>query len=272
MEGRIKTNVKLDYIQDFEMMFERMKLHRPREAAVYYVILVVDAPKEFSDFLKIAEELANITRRPLETGRNCLFKNGLIAKVLFSNSTTTFGRESYLPAHPQAIWENIKDDLRKYIAPETYSAIEHHLHIYNDYYQRNFERYGIKLKRNGNVTLEYNGRWIMYNVLHNSLQKGNQLKFQISGDRFFKEPFLSYFKKLLELDNKIQILVDSEVDQSLLSELKKIYGEKFELRAFPEGTVGTLRNYVFGKEFAINGIKILQDTDDPAYVGTAYVD
>ena len=35
---------------------------------------------------------------------------------------------------------------------------------------------------------------------------------------------------------------------------------------------GTLRNYVFGKEFAINGIKILQDTTEPAYIGTAYVD
>ncbi|MCK5301231.1 MAG: hypothetical protein KAJ21_04940, partial [Thermoplasmatales archaeon] len=76
-----KTNVKLDYIQDFEMMFERMRIDRPREAAVYYSILILDSPKEFSDFLNIAEELANITRRPLETGRASLLKNGLIAKV-----------------------------------------------------------------------------------------------------------------------------------------------------------------------------------------------
>ena len=80
-----KTKVKLDYIQDFEMMFERMKIDRPREAAVYYVTLILDSPKEFSDFLKTAEELANITRRPLETGRASLLKNGFIAKVLFSN-------------------------------------------------------------------------------------------------------------------------------------------------------------------------------------------
>jgi len=273
MEYKIRTNVKLDYIQDFEMMFERMKLKRPREAAVYYVILVVDSPKEFSDFLKIAEELANITRRPLETGRSCLFKNGLIAKVLFSTSnTSTFGRESYLPVHPQAIWESIKDDLKQYVAPETYSAIQHHLQIYNDFYQQNFEKYGIKLKRSGNVTLEYNGKWIMYNVLHNSLQKSNHVRFHISGDRFFKEPFINYFKKFLELDTKIQILVDSNVDQELIKKFKEIYGDKFELRAFPDGTSGTLRNYVFGKEFAINGIKILKEDDEPSYIGTAYVD
>ena len=274
MEYKIRTNVKLDYIQDFEMMFERMKLHRPREAAVYYVILVVDSPKEFSDFLKIAEDLSNITRRPLETGRACLFKNGLIAKVLFSNAnTSTFGRESYLPVHPQAIWENIKDDLKQYVAPETYSSMEHHLNIYSDYYQQNFERYGIKLKRSGNVTLEYNGKWIMYNVLHNSLQKGNNLKFQVSGNRFFKEPFINYFKKFLELDTKIQVLVDSEVDKELIKKFKEIYGDKLELRAFPDGTSGTLRNYVFGKEFAINGIKILKEKEDePSYIGTAYVD
>ena len=34
-----KTKVKLDYIQDFEMMFERMRINRPREAAIYYTIL-----------------------------------------------------------------------------------------------------------------------------------------------------------------------------------------------------------------------------------------
>ena len=78
-----KTQIKLDYIQDFEMMFERMKIDRPREAAVYYVTLIVDCPKEFSDFLKIAEKFANITRRPLETGRASLLRNGIIAKVLF---------------------------------------------------------------------------------------------------------------------------------------------------------------------------------------------
>ena len=53
MGCKIKTQVKLDYIQDFEMMFERMKIDRPREAAIYYVTLIVDCPKEFSDFLKI---------------------------------------------------------------------------------------------------------------------------------------------------------------------------------------------------------------------------
>ena len=50
MGCEFKSNVKLDYIQDFEMMFERMKVNRPREAAVYYVILVIDCPKEFSEF------------------------------------------------------------------------------------------------------------------------------------------------------------------------------------------------------------------------------
>ena len=77
MGCEFKTQVKLDYIQDFEMMFERMKVNRPREAAVYYIILIIDCPKEFSEFLKVAEELANITRRPLETGRISLLKNGL---------------------------------------------------------------------------------------------------------------------------------------------------------------------------------------------------
>ena len=162
-----KTKVKLDHIQDFEMMFERMKIDRPREAATYYTLLIVDCPKEFSEFLKTAEELANITRRPLETGRASLLRNGLIAEVLFSDkSDEEFGRESYLPVHPKVIWEDIKTDLKTVIAQDTYTAMENRLQEYSQFYDENFKTYGIKIKRSGNVTLRYSGKWILYNILH----------------------------------------------------------------------------------------------------------
>ncbi|OGS40835.1 MAG: hypothetical protein A3K77_04100 [Euryarchaeota archaeon RBG_13_31_8] len=268
-----KTQVKLDYIQDFEMMFEKMKIDRPREAAVYYVSLVVDCPKEFSDFLKVAEEFANITRRPLETGRASLLKNGLIAKVLFSNDTKEdFGRESYLPAHPRAIWEDIKNDLKQVIAEDTYRVIENRINEYNKFYTSNFEKYGIKLKRNGNVTLQYSGKWIMYNVLGNCLENNNGLKMQIGGDRFFDDPFVKYFKMFLELDTKIQLIIDNTTNMETIKKLTEVYGDKLEIRCFPEDVTGTMRNFVFGKEIAVNGIKILPESnDEPSYIGTAYV-
>ncbi|MEA3458866.1 MAG: hypothetical protein U9R21_09350 [Candidatus Thermoplasmatota archaeon] len=273
MGCEFKTKVKLDYIQDFEMMFERMKIDRPREAAVYYSILVLDSPKEFSDFLKAAEELANITRRPLETGRASLLRNGLVAKVLFSNKTNeNFGRESYLPVHPRAIWENIKDDLKHFIAEDTFNAIEHHLNEYGRSYDDNFNKYGIKLKRNGNVTLQYSGKWILYTLLNNCLENGNHLKMQVGGEHFFEEPFLGYFKKFLALDTKVQLIVDTKINKDAIEGLKKDYGDKFELKYFPENVSGTLRNYVFGKELAVNGIKILPEANrEPSYIGTAYV-
>jgi len=273
MGCEFKTKVKLDYIQDFQMMFERMKIDRPREAAVYYVTLVLDSPKEFSDFLKVAEELANITRRPLETGRASLLKNGIIAKVLFSNDADEdFGRESYLPVHPRAIWEDIKNDLKQVIAEETFRAIENRLEEYGKWYNSNYEKYGIKLKRNGNVTLQYSGKWILYTVLNNCLDKSNNLKMQVGGERFFEEPFIKYFKKFLDLDTKVQLIVDTKVNIDAARELKKTYGDKIEIRYFSEDVSGTLRNYVFGKEIAVNGIKILPETNaEPSYVGTAYV-
>jgi len=273
MGCEFKTQVKLDYIQDFEMMFERMRVNRPREAAVYYVISIIDSPKEFSEFLKIAEELANITRRPLETGRNSLLKNGLIAKVLFSNKAEEdFGRESYLPAHPRAIWEDVKIDLKKVIAEDTYNSIEKRLNEYGRFYTSNFEKYGIKIKRNGNVTLQYSGKWLLYNALNNILENNNALKMQIGGERLFEEPFLKYFKKFLELDTKIQLIVDSKVNVDVINDLEKLYGSNLEIRYFAEDVSGTLRNYVYGKEIAINGIKILpEDHTEPSYVGTAYV-
>jgi len=273
MGCEFKTKVKLDYIQDFQMMFERMKIDRPREAAVYYVTLVLDSPKEFSDFLKVAEELANITRRPLETGRASLLKSGIIAKVLFSkDADEDFGRESYLPVHPRAIWEDIKTDLKQVIAEDTFRAIENRLDEYGKCYNGNYEKYGIRLKRNGNVTLQYSGKWILYTVLNNCLDKSNSLKMQVGGERFFEEPFIKYFKKFLDLDTKVQLIVDTKVNIDAARELKKLYGDKIEIRYFSEDVSGTLRNYVFGKEIAVNGIKILPETNnEPSYVGTAYV-
>ncbi len=273
MVFEFNNKVKLDYIQDFQMMFERMKIDRPREAAVYYVTLVLDSPKEFSDFLKVAEEMANITRRPLETGRASLLKSGIIAKVLFSNDADEdFGRESYLPVHPRAIWEDIKNDLKQVIAEDTFRSIENRLDEYGKCYNSNYEKYGVRLKRNGNVTLQYSGKWILYTVLNNCLDKSNSLKMQVGGERFFEEPFIKYFKKFLDLDTKVQLIVDTKVNIEAARELKKVYGDKIEIRYFSEDVSGTLRNYVFGKEIAVDGIKILPETNtEPSYVGTAYV-
>jgi hypothetical protein len=273
MGCEFKSNVKLDYIQDFEMMFERMKIDRPREAAVYYATLIIDCPKEFSEFLKTAEEFANITRRPLETGRASLLRHGLVAKVLFSNeSDEDFGRESYLPVHPRAIWEDVKQDLKKVVAEDTYKIIENRLNEYSRYYTTNFEKYGIKLKRNGNVTLQYSGKWILYNVLNNLIEKNNDLKMQIGGERFFEEPFIKYFKKFLELDTKIQLIIDNTTNMDAIKKLKETYGKNLEIRCFSEEVSGTMRNFVYGKEIAVNGIKILPDkSDEPSYIGTAYV-
>ena len=268
-----KTKVKLDYIQDFEMMFERMKVDRPREAATYYTILIIDCPKEFSEFLKTAEELTNITRRPLETGRNSLLKNGLIAEVLFSaHSEEDFGRESYLPVHPKVIWEDIKDDLKTVIAPDTFTAMQNRLDEYSNSYNEHFKTYGIKIKRDGNVTLRYSGKWILYNILNNCLEKKNNLRMQIGGERFFDEPFIRYFKKFLALNTKIELLIDSEANIDIAKQLKNAYGDNLDIRYFSENTSGTMRNYVFGKELAVNGIKILaEEGTEPCYVGTAYV-
>ena len=74
------------------------------------------------------------------------------------------------------------------------------------------------------------------------------------------------------MDAKIQLIVDSKVNMDALNELIKTYDGNLEIRFFSEDVSGTLRNYVYGKEIAINGIKILPEThDEPSYIGTAYV-
>ncbi|MCJ7698599.1 MAG: hypothetical protein MUO73_09765, partial [Thermoplasmata archaeon] len=202
-----------------------------------------------------------------------LLKNGLIAEVLFSaNSEEDFGRESYLPVHPKVIWEDINENLKTVIAPDTFSAMQNRLNAYATSYTEHFKTYGIKIKRDGNVTLRYSGKWILYNILNNCLEKKNNLRMQIGGERFFDEPFLKYFKKFLALDTKVELLIDSEANIDIAKQLKNAYGDNLDIRYFSENTSGTMRNYVFGKELAVNGIKILAEEGcEPSYVGTAYV-
>jgi hypothetical protein len=170
------------------------------------------------------------------------------------------------------IWLNIKDDLRRYIAEDTYKSIKNHLEFYINSYNSFFDKYGIKIKREGTVTLQYSSKWILYTLLNNCLDKNNNLKMQIGVEKFFEEPSLNYFKKFLELDTKIRILMDSKVEKKIIEDLLDNYGEKLELRWFSEDVSVTLRNYVFGKEFAVDGIKILPDNNhEPSYIGTAYV-
>ncbi|KAA0007762.1 MAG: hypothetical protein J7L32_04165 [Thermoplasmata archaeon] len=274
-ESDMLSRVKLDYIQDFEMMFGRLKLDRPREAAAYYVTLVVDNPKEFSDFLRVAEQLANITRRPLETGRACLFKNGLIAKVLFTSEPgeEDFGRERYLPVNPRVIWEETKDDLKTIISEDTFAAMERHLEDISSAYNENFKTYGIKLKRNGNVTLQYNAKWILYTILSNCLEKSNHLRVQIGGEKLFSEPFVQYFRRFLELNNRVQLIVENEDHLADVKKLKEEFQEKLDVRYFPGEISGLMRNYMFGKELAVTSMKILSEgEDETSYIGTAYVD
>lgn len=271
--SRYKSQVKLEFIQDFEMMFQRLKVDRPREAATYYTILIIDCPKEFSEILRVADDLINMTRRPLETGRSSLLRNGLIAEVLFSEDTTEFGRESYLPIHPRVIWEDVRSNLRNVVSEATLSAIETRMESYSDIYDGNFKSYGIKLKRSGNVTLRYSGKWIIYNILHNCMSHNDDLCMQIGGHRLFDESHIPYLEKFLELDNKVRLIVNEDVDPKLIGRLKNEYGDNLDIRCFHETTAGTMRNYVFGRELAVNGIKILQEhKHEPSYVGTAYVD
>ncbi len=267
------SNVRLENVQDFEMMFERLKVNRPREAATYYTILIMDSPKEFSEMLRYASDLVNMTRRPLETGRSSLLKFGLIAEVLFAEDNNEFGRESFLPVHPEVIWLDVRDDLKKVVSSETFAGIEKRLSCYVDAYDDNYKTYGLKLRRHGNVTLRYSGRWVLYNILHNCMKQNDSLDIQIGGNRLFDDPYLGYFKRFLELNNNVRLIVDENINEKLVSDLIEEFGDKLDIRCFNEATAGTMRNYVFGKQLAINGIKILQENHcEPSYVGTAYVE
>jgi hypothetical protein len=95
---------------------------------------------------------------------------------------------------------------------------------------------------------------------------------QIGGERLFNEPYINYFKRFLDLDIKIQLIIDNTNNMESVKKLTDAYTDKLEVRCFSEQVSGTMRNFVFGKEIAVNGVKILPENHtEPSYIGTAYV-
>ncbi|MDH7507131.1 MAG: hypothetical protein QHH15_05030, partial [Candidatus Thermoplasmatota archaeon] len=69
-----------------------------------------------------------------------------------------------------------------------------------------------------------------------------------------------------------QLIIDNTNNMETIKKLTEIYSDKLEIRYFSEEATGTMRNIVFGKEMAVNGIKILpENSEEPSYIGTAYV-
>jgi hypothetical protein len=70
----------------------------------------------------------------------------------------------------------------------------------------------------------------------------------------------------------VKLIIDNKDHMDIINKLNEIYGDKLEIRCFSDEIAGTMRNFVFGKEIAVNGVKILPEThDEPSYIGTAYV-
>jgi len=193
---------------------------------------------------------------------------------LFSsgNNDEDFGRERYLPVNPRVIWEETKDILRPLISEDTYKNIEKHITDMISSYNQNFKTYGIKLMRSGNVTLQYSKRWIFYMMLNNSLEKGEDLKIYMGGEDLSEEDTARYLKKFLELSKKVRVIIEKEENLPTVLKLKEEFKDKLDVRYFPNEVTGFMRNFVFGKELAFTGMKILSEEENVSYVGTAYVD
>jgi len=90
---------------------------------------------------------------------------------------------------------------------------------------------------------------------------------QIGGERFFDEPFVKYFKKFLALNTKVELLIDSEQNLDIASSSRRRTVITWTSGISRRTPLEPCANYVFGKELAVNGIKILAEEGcEPCYV------
>lgn len=163
-----RCEITLDTIDAFDRIFTYAGFKNSRGAAAYYAILIEQFPPTFQQITSRSIELLGKGFRPssLNTGKNELFKKGLIAEVYLADKDIDFDNEKFLPVNPQIIWDEISSQIRQNISEEIYNSYYNAVIELNDKYLLNIKKYGLGTET-GSITMIYRSQWFLYNLINN---------------------------------------------------------------------------------------------------------
>ena len=278
----------LSQIQIFESLFHEMNFFNWRSSAAYYVLLIENFPAKFRKIHSKGRELLKkgSSIGSLQKGKDELLAKGLIAQVILSDTESGIDREAYLPVNPLLVWEINKEKLTNVLSQEDLTYQQKKIIDLKNQYLINMKSYGIGTST-GSITILYNENWLFFTLV-NDTKVGSNLYLILSGLRFFEEPFLTHFEKMLSDGSNIKAIIDEKSHQAKnrienVMRLMEKYPKSIEVRYTSFSHV-TSRRIIFeqsklkdsGRDINIPilaiDIKKLLLTEDsgPTYIGTFY--
>jgi len=266
-DGYLKLNLDIQLlINSFESIFKKMRIKNSEEAAAYYTLYICLFPKV--SITKIHEEaikggyIEPRSRRPIETGKTQLLKNGIIAEVLQVHFESEFSHEKVIPINPIFLLSKLEDYYNK--GKKDYEE-------FYKLYLKKFGKLGIVIEH-GAITLYHSNEWAIYMLLNaiNNLRTQDELLMRVSGFTILKKPY--NLEKILEKGQKTRLIITSkELNKETIGVLKRKYKGLFSVRYHPIEAYTTSRLLIFGNKIGVDCRKLLNHPE-PCYISTVYLD
>ncbi len=237
-----------EIIRTFSPIFRGLNFENPRAAAIYYVSLIINFPTSLQGILKEAQAIYgnDINRQALHAGRNELQKRGIIGRTYFTeDSDVDFDRETYLPANPDIIWQENREQASTYWKqPEEMAFRKAKVKELYEHYRRNFKKYGLGIET-GSITGLFNVYWMIREGINNLCYgcrdtkkidiMANSLESYMVPDYFeyTHEAFKRGLTERLLFDDNTKILFDKNTKRKILKDeglMLKEYGAVIEQR------------------------------------------
>ncbi|MHC1635878.1 MAG: hypothetical protein ACXQTS_04550 [Candidatus Methanospirareceae archaeon] len=249
----------------------------PQEAAIYYVLSVVNSSSNFTELLRQAQRMRRtISQRALRRGRDYLLNKGFLARVLLArigNGETE--QKGYIPVHPRMVFNENESYLRLIYEPEDLLVRKKQIEDLYDVYEDNYGEYGLKMEE-GCITLHYKEKWLAsYITSIITKLKVETLSLKLGDFHLFKEPYRQYYEDKLEQGLKMRVLLSGDESKEELGELTSLrneYEENVEIRYNPLVSK-TSKSFIIDDVLAMDGKKfLLMDEDEElSCIGIMYV-
>ena len=256
---------------------------KPEDSAKYYVIYTtLGCGSTFTALHDKLKETFNLKgqqgRRDMESGREKLIEEGMLAKILFHHRThigkmkraEIFKGEQYLPVNPKLIYEDISQS-----RGGQYELLDGYYELLDQLYEiwrNNFKEHGFLIEK-GILSVHCTTPWLLFALLNYfSIWKEKEriLYIMTSRTNWCIPPLFSPLKSALERGLKLKILLDTTRETEVLEKLRRM--EQVEVRHLSIEEVLTNRLTFAGDEYVVDMHKVLgTEGKYSSYVATIYL-
>lgn len=240
----------------------------PEDSAKYYVIYISHGcGTTFTHLHNTLKKTFNLRglkgRRDLESGREKLIEEGMLARILFHHKTNMgkkkeakiFKGEQYLPVNPRLIYDDISQN-----HGDQYKILDSYYELLDQLcktWKGNFRGHGFFIEK-GILSVHCTTPWLLFSLLNYFSiwkEKEKTLYIMTSETNWCRPPLFSPLVSTLKKGMRLNVLLDTRMGTEELEKLRQ--QEQVEVRHLPSEEVITNRLTFAGTEYIVDMHKIL---------------